>query len=74
MMCRDGLFWSGKGTLPVAAHETSFWGVASRPRGTPQQKEMKPLHAADRQILQRSSNRQASPGNSALYIVSRAGL
>ena len=44
------------------------------PRGTPQQKEMKPLHAAGRQNLQRSSNRRASPGDGALYIISRAGL
>ena len=27
------------------------------PRGTPQQKEMKPLHAAELQVLQRSSDR-----------------
>ena len=43
------------------------------PRGTPQQKEMKPLHAAGRQVLQRSSDRYASPGDGALYILSRAG-
>ena len=57
-----------------SARDLILGRCSQAPRGTPQQKEMKPLHAADRQVLQRSSNRQALPGNRALYIVSRAGL
>lgn len=43
------------------------------PRGTPQHKRTKPLHAAGWQVVQRSSYREASPGDGALYILSRAG-
>ena len=43
------------------------------PRGTPQHKETKPLHAAGRQVLQRSSYGNASPGGGDLYIISRDG-